>query len=416
MLTIVHFFLCCRFYGHNFIMPYTLSDFFLMLNLILVLLSLVYGFGNVVTLDPFFKTCFLLVIGIVGSTVGLFINVRNGIFCKINKLLANFFHCQIRYKSYIRLCIYIIFFFLAFVTAFMIAISDDPFLWLTSPRQAYMTISNNLGMFWFFSTSLLKIMFILFLFSLALRRVKKKIVILFSSLPFIILAYFLGSKGLAVSFLIGSAIYWNYYVKRISLIEFLLFGAGIISFIWLLLILYHPLSWFKYFDYFYNTAVFMSHSEEIGKYYGRIFFEDVQYLVPRIFYPEKERVYGFNKYVYELLWPGVVSKGRTTPGFLGDVYTYVNFGFTGVFLYALISQVLNRLLFVFATTQDKKDFIPFLILMQINGFSIINLAAPFLPTLIIFIATFYLVIVFLKLTLHVFGVIFREKLLLKVSQ
>jgi hypothetical protein len=150
---------------------------------------------------------------------------------------------------------------------------------------------------------------------------------MFAASFFCTFLYFLGSKNNILILVVISGVYYNFYIKRISLLGCLLFLF--ISFSSILGLLYlqgsydtlfYGMNYFK--DYFNTTFKFISRFDEFGFRYGKGWLSSLWFYVPRGLFPDKPFEYGLTL-IHRTLFPGYAALGHT-PGSLPWSLAYLD--------------------------------------------------------------------------------------------
>ncbi len=210
--------------------------------------------------------------------------------------------------------------------------------WLLNPREGYQLYRTGFGHWYALSVSALSASFLLFFLAKPEPRS-----LLWVTLWHMIMAYFLGSKGLILS-LFAASLVFMWFIRWKHLYKFLILGAPII-FCLLLYNLYQALqdsfdilAIAQYFDYYKNAADYYNayFYNEIRLYYGEIFLSSFWSYIPRFLFPDKPFVYGITL-INEFFYPGQAEL-TNTPGFGGAVLEFADFGLIGIFLYGFFSS------------------------------------------------------------------------------
>lgn len=230
------------------------------------------------------------------------------------------------------------------------------------PREIYIRTRTGYGLYFFISSFLSIVSFIVFLFS---KRTKPWVFILFF-LANTIFLFLHGSKGQVLTLLMITAIYFS-YVKgiRIRLGKFALItgiSATLIIGLFLLTTSYQYDNVLKlmvgYSDYNRNGMMVMDNQKEF--YYGRLTFESNFFSrIPRAILPNKPKDYGMFKLasIYFPLW---FDADTGSPAF-GLGVQYADFGYFAIFYLSiwglatgwLMKAFMNRL----KTFKTPGDFI-----------------------------------------------------------
>ena len=237
-------------------------------------------------------------------------------------------------------------------------------LWLTDTRQAYITSRAGVGPLYALTQWLLVFALVYYLWSCGPRVMKLLVVLVFFCVP----AYFLGSKNSILTLLVTGIVYYNFRVKRFTLLGFIMFvGLAFFGVVGLLLAqgsypsLLEGVLYFK--DYFDTTAQFIARFDEFGFYYGRGWLSSLWFFVPRGLYADKPYEYGL-LLIHEVLFPGAAASGNT-PGVLEWALAYLDFGVIGVFLFGIMSGIWQRMAYEYFLKQ-RHQFFAFVLAMQFS--------------------------------------------------
>lgn len=235
--------------------------------------------------------------------------------------------------------------------------------WLTDTREVYITHRAGAGPFfaamhWFLVFALL--------YYLWARRPRGIRLIVVTCL-FALAAYFSGSKNNILTMLVIGVVYYNFCVRQIPLIGYLVF-MGIILSLFSRLLVIHGMqgnvieAFGSYFlDYFHTTAQFLWRFDEFGYRYGSASVSELWFYVPRGLFPAKPYEYGLTL-VHQVLFPGMAETGNT-PGILTWATAYLDFGVFGVFVSGILSGFWQRAAFEYFLKR-RQSFIAFLLMMQ----------------------------------------------------
>lgn len=209
--------------------------------------------------------------------------------------------------------------------------------WLLNPREGYQLYRTGFGHWYALSVSALSVSFLLFFLAKPEPRS-----LLWVTFWHMIMAFFLGSKGLIIS-LFAASLVFMWFIRWKHLYKFLVLGTPIV-FCLLLYNLYQALqdsfdilAIAQYFDYYKNAADYYNafFNNEIRLYYGEIFLSSFWSYIPRFLFPDKPFVYGMTL-INEFFYPGQAEL-TNTPGFGGAVLQFADFGLIGIFLYGFFS-------------------------------------------------------------------------------
>lgn len=213
-------------------------------------------------------------------------------------------------------------------------------LWLTDSRVAYQSYRSGVGAFYATTQWCLVITQLYVLWSLRPRLGK----LLILSACFLFVTYFLGSKSHLFVVILISALYANFFIKRIPIwIVIAAAPVGLIVHISLQLVqgtATDLIGTIAYFDYFTVTAQFIGRFSEFGYHLGSAWLSSLWGFVPRAIAPNKPYEYGI-LLIHKVLFPGAAAEGHT-PGILGWALPYLDFGVAGVFVSGLITGTWQR--------------------------------------------------------------------------
>jgi oligosaccharide repeat unit polymerase len=249
-------------------------------------------------------------------------------------------------------------------------IGGGGFLWITDTRFAYQNYRSGVGIFFTLTQWML---IVAYLYYFWVFRPKSLLKIIFLMCVYIALISFLGSKANILGIIVLTIVYYNFYVKRLSLF-FLSFSVITGFLIFLLMQILQKSSsgvinsLFYFRDYFDTTARFISRFDEFQYMYGYGWLSSLWGYVPRILYPDKPYEYG-NKLIHEVLFPGMAELGHT-PGILSWALPYLDYGLTGVvisgFLYGVSSKVIYE-----HFLKNKECFFSFILMIQLTLWQIL---------------------------------------------
>jgi hypothetical protein len=265
-------------------------------------------------------------------------------------------------------------------------------LWLTTPRMAYQNNGQTgAGTFFVTSCAFLTVAYLLSLFLVSPRskRSPKQILALRTTF-FMICAYFLGSKGVMLSMLIGSAAYYNYVIAPLRLRTVLFFILFVVVGFMLLQITgtastgaeSNATSAILYFDYFHNTSEFLRRFSEFGYRWGATNLSDFWTYVPRPLYPDKPKLWG-QMVINEVLFPGA-AEGGYTPAEGPWAADYLDFGLVGVVLSGLLHGLGLGWVHHFFRARPNNP-LRYMLLMQFSKIAVIS---TFLPVMGFLVAVF----------------------------
>ena len=263
-------------------------------------------------------------------------------------------------------------FIILFLTSFILLaqIGGGGVMWLLDPRDAYMDYRRGAGMFYAASTWFLSISAFYVLW-----YCRNRITILLATVFYVIIASFLGSKGLLLVIGIVALSSYHYRFRKIRLITLIIVGFVLIALFMLTQILQGSarslLHAFQYFNYFESSARLIEKFDNGGTSHtlGLIFIEDFLNNVPRYFYPDKPIIFGKSR-IQEILNPGLLQRGRAV-GVLSWVEYYTDFYVFGVVLFAFIKGVLAKAFYQLFRL-NPQNLLLYLCVMQFSIFTVIN--------------------------------------------
>ncbi len=251
-------------------------------------------------------------------------------------------------------------------------------LWITSPRQAYLTQRAGAGQFWLLAQWFLMCGWIYFLWSWR-PKIFGVIVGVFVFSGF---AYFTGSKSAILTLAVIAVVYYNFAVRHIRMVPMIGLGAcGIVGILGLLVLQGSYADFvlaLAYFDYFGTTAHFIHRFDEFGLYYGRAWLSSFWFYVPRGFYPDKPYEYG-TTLIHAVLFPGAAERGHT-PGFLNWTMAYLDFGALGVFFSGVVIGIGPRMAYEYYL-RHQDQFFAFMFMIQLAIWPVLTFA-PFSTVLL----------------------------------
>ena len=236
-------------------------------------------------------------------------------------------------------------------------------LWLTDTRTAY--IANRAGAGPFYAAMHWFLVFAL-LYYLWARRPRVIRLIVITGL-FALAAYFSGSKNNILTMLVIGIVYYNFCVRRIPIVGYIVFIGMILSLFSVLLVIHgmtgnlHEVFRSYFRDYFDVTAQFLWRFDEFGYRYGSASVSDLWFYVPRGLFPDKPYEYGLTL-IHQVLFPGMAETGNT-PGILLWAMAYLDFGVMGVFASGLLGGFWQRGSFEYYL-KHRQSFFAFLLMMQ----------------------------------------------------
>jgi len=214
-------------------------------------------------------------------------------------------------------------------------------LWFTNPRLAYQTYRDGAGVWWSLCQASLIVAFGCALYK---KRLALGSVLLILT-PFAAVAYFLGSKGLVLSYLVLGVFYADNVGCRIGKRALSAFAIAAVLGILSLQIIQGTATTVsasvEYFDYFTNTTMFLSDFGRLFEHtHGRTLLSEMWFYVPRALYRAKPYAYG-GMQIMAAYYPGAAELG-STPGILPWAASYLDFGAVGVAMDGLVTGLVAR--------------------------------------------------------------------------
>lgn len=212
-----------------------------------------------------------------------------------------------------------------------------------------------------------------------------------------IIAYFLGSKGMILGIMTIALVYCNYNIMVIPVQILSLCAAAMLLGIFIIQNIQGNASSFidtiAYADYFHNTSEFLRRFDEFELQYGRVLLSNFWAYVPRVIYPDKPFEYG-QLLINQVLFPGAAER-TATPGLLTWAATYFDFGIVGVCLAGFFKGLCLGWAHNFYL-ENKPGIINFIILLHLGGFHAVISFLPSPAFFLLFLPCFSLVILLIK--------------------
>jgi oligosaccharide repeat unit polymerase len=245
-------------------------------------------------------------------------------------------------------------------------------LWLTSPRVAYIRYRAGAGGFYMASQWALIMGFAYAIWYRRPRALALLLLVLLFSAP----AYFTGSKNNVLSFCALAICYYDFRVQRLRLASFALFGSLLASAVVALLFVQGSSSSLRgvssYFsEYFGTTTWFLERFDDFGHRWGRGWLSSLWFFVPRGLYPGKPFEYG-ETLIHRVLFPGMAAQGNT-PGVLPWALSYLDFGVAGVFIAGCLQGLWQRATYEYYLA-NRGSLAAFLLMVQFCIWGIFTLA------------------------------------------
>ena len=254
--------------------------------------------------------------------------------------------------------------FIAVYVTLMVT-SGAGLLWLTDSRTAYMEHKSGVGIWWALAGATLLLLFVVRLF----RREHTPLKVAVETFLFSSVAFFLGSKGLVLFYLVLGAFYVHFCIRRIRTRMLVLGSVLLLLLAMALQLIQHTadtvLATFKYFDYFNTSATILDHFRHHGFQYGRIAISNLWLYVPRALYSAKPFIYGRNT-LLNWIHPGFESVARRTgfyPGMLPWCAGYADFGVLGVVVDAAVTAWISKSAFEYFL--DNRDCPSLFVMAQV---------------------------------------------------
>ena len=226
------------------------------------------------------------------------------------------------------------------ITSFLfLVLSDiDDLLWVTSPREAYISLRSGLGHWWLLYQACVVLAFLIALHGIAHLK-HRGILQLLAIAVAASMMYFTGSKTAVLLIPIIAAIYLHFYHSRLSLTG--MAAVAVTSFAAFTILLGRNGEQgvlggiIRYFaDYVSVTALAVELIDFHGHTFGFSSLSSLWYFVPRGLFPEKPFEYGATL-LHSVLFPGSAELGHT-PGILPWLVPYMDFGVFGVITYSVL--------------------------------------------------------------------------------
>ena len=269
---------------------------------------------------------------------------------------------------------YLVFQFLV-AYALLMVFSHVGTLWLTDPREAYSFHRTAVGVWWSLAEASLMLLFLAAVFRWA-RGLRSALLL---ACLFMAVAYRLGSKAYTVVYLLMALLFVQFCRRKLSSWTFLLVGVLVLALVAGLLVLQGSVKntqgILHFFDYFANSALFLSKFPNFRFRYGEITLSTLWYYVPRALYPAKPFSYGPNLLT---AWMGIsAAKGGFTPGLLPWMVGYADFGLLGVIAAGLFEGWISKA--AFESFLASRNIESLAVLWQLGFFNIIVMFpnAPF---------------------------------------
>jgi hypothetical protein len=252
-----------------------------------------------------------------------------------------------------------VFLLIYFIALYLLASSEFGVLnWLANPRTGYQLYRAGHGHWYALAISALSVAIVLSFLSKPTARS-----LLYRAPFFLLLSYFLGSKGIML-YVFTTLLIFLWFLRWRQLNRLVLIG---LPFIFLLMIWNFYLATtdafelqaiIEYFDSYKNAGDYYRGIMDGGVelYSGEIFTSSFWTYVPRALWPDKPYVYGIT-IINELFFPGMAEQ-TFTPAFGGAVEQYSDFGIIGVLIFGFCSvqSIFGALMAYFVFRRPSVDF------------------------------------------------------------
>jgi hypothetical protein len=244
-------------------------------------------------------------------------------------------------------------------------------LWVTNPRDAYLFYRFNVGHFFAFTQWTLTFSFLYYLWFRRPKFLKLILIILI----WLCITYFLGSKSMMLTNIIIGTIYYNFYIKKLSLFNVIFLFLSLFILISCLITIQrgndYSIDFFTIFsqfenyfkEYFQTTTLFLSKFDEFGFQYGKAFVSSFWVLIPRYIYYDKPYEYGISL-IHKKLFPGLAEQGHTD-GILEWSLYYLDFGILGVFFSGLFIGIFQKIVYEYFLSH-KNEFFAFTLMIHFS--------------------------------------------------
>lgn len=240
-------------------------------------------------------------------------------------------------------------------------------IWFTDPRMAY--LSSRLGVSFISMMFQWLLLLSLLYYLLTIRPLLFGMIIPVCAYIFVI--YFTGCKANLLSGLVMACVYYNFFIKKISMIWIVTGVLMVLGLFLVLLLLHHSydnvLSSLSYFDYAKNTGKFLMAFDLFGLQYGYGALSDLWFYVPRGLFSNKPFEYGV-VLIQKVLSPGSAAAGHTD-GMLPWSLAYLDFGVAGVFFSGVFTGIVRRGTYELFLT-NRSNIFAFVLMVQLSLFSV----------------------------------------------
>lgn len=248
------------------------------------------------------------------------------------------------------------------LAAFLLLARSDAenLLWITSPREAYISLRSGFGHWWLLYQACVVLSFLIALHGAANSKCRKTLQLLAVSVA-VLMMYFTGSKTAVLLIPIIAAIHHHFYQSKLPISGLAVLAVVTAAFFLILLGPNGELGLFdgaiRYFaDYVSVTALAINLIDFQGYTEGLASLSSLWYFVPRSLFPDKPFEYGATL-LHGMLFPGSAELGHT-PGILPWLVPYMDFGLLGVIGYAVLLGSFSRAVYLeFLRTRDIGSFL-----------------------------------------------------------
>ncbi|MGC4367133.1 oligosaccharide repeat unit polymerase [Hydrogenophaga sp. R2] len=243
----------------------------------------------------------------------------------------------------------------------LLARSDvENLLWITSPREAYISLRTGFGHWWLLYQACVVLCFLIALHVVAHSKHGKGLQLLVVGAA-VLMMYFTGSKTAVLLVPIIAAIHHHFYRSKLPFSCLIGLAVATVTLFSILLGPNGELGLFsgviRYFaDYVSVTALAVDLIDFQGHTKGLSALSSLWYFVPRSLFPEKPFEYGAT-ILHGTLFPGSAELGHT-PGILPWLVAYMDFGLLGIIAYSVILGSFIRAVYLeFLRTRDLGSFL-----------------------------------------------------------
>lgn len=289
---------------------------------------------------------------------------------------------------------FLMIFFAIIIFLIIIMKSSAGLLWITNPRDAYISGRAGIGFLWILYQWVM--MFYLSYTIWYKSKNLKQHFIYFTIFGFLV--FFSGSKANIFSGLLFLIFYYHFMIKKISNYIILLLPLIFFSIFFLIFLLQYDqvelINSISYFsDYSHTTALFLENFKLFNFHYGYATISDLWFYLPRAIFPNKPFEYGITL-IHKQLFPDSAELGHT-PGVLNWALSYLDFGIIGVIMAGFFTGLIRTLFFNYYILKKRRSsLIIFLLMCHISLFPIFSYATLPLTILLLLIFSFIIRIFF----------------------